>query len=79
MNTQLSKWGNSLAIRVPKSVAQTAGLREGDLVSLEAKRGAIVARSSRPRYTLARLLKGMKRSQVHAETRWGVPRGKEEW
>lgn len=31
---QVSKWGNSLAVRIPKDVARALGLREGDDIEL---------------------------------------------
>jgi antitoxin MazE len=31
---QVSKWGNSLAIRIPADVARSLGLKEGDKVDL---------------------------------------------
>jgi antitoxin MazE len=33
---QISKWGNSLAIRLPAAVVEALGLREGDDVTLHA-------------------------------------------
>ena len=33
---QVSKWGNSLAIRLPAAVVEALGLREGDDVTLHA-------------------------------------------
>jgi antitoxin MazE len=38
---QIVKWGNSLAVRVPKPVAEQAGVEEGDPVTVEAERGQI--------------------------------------
>ncbi|HKD02699.1 MAG TPA: AbrB/MazE/SpoVT family DNA-binding domain-containing protein [Terriglobales bacterium] len=35
------KWGNSLAVRIPKAVAEDAGLREGDALTIEAGLGQI--------------------------------------
>ncbi|MEW6438999.1 MAG: AbrB/MazE/SpoVT family DNA-binding domain-containing protein [Pseudomonadota bacterium] len=32
---QIAKWGNSLAVRLPKSVVEALGLKEGDDVSIE--------------------------------------------
>ncbi|HEY4115398.1 MAG TPA: AbrB/MazE/SpoVT family DNA-binding domain-containing protein [Rhizomicrobium sp.] len=44
---QIGKWGESLAIRVPDDVAQTAGLRDGESVEIEARNGEILVRRSR--------------------------------
>lgn len=34
LNMKVAKWGNSLAIRIPKDVAETLGINEGDEVQL---------------------------------------------
>jgi len=36
MKTQMVKWGNSLAVRIPKAVVEEAKLREGDALEIEA-------------------------------------------
>jgi len=35
MRTQMVKWGNSLAVRIPKPVAEAAKLKEGDSLEVE--------------------------------------------
>ena len=40
---KISKWGNSLAIRIPVDVAESLGLAEGDKVKVESKDGKLVA------------------------------------
>jgi antitoxin MazE len=40
---KVSKWGNSLAIRIPADVAERLGFAEGDQVKIEAKEGKLVA------------------------------------
>ena len=47
--TRLSRWGNSLGLRLPKSVAREVQLDEGDTVQVSVDNGAIVVRPSRPR------------------------------
>jgi antitoxin MazE len=34
MDIQLSKWGNSLAVRIPADYVRHAGLKEGDALSV---------------------------------------------
>ena len=46
--TRIAKWGNSLGLRLPKSVALEAQVDEGDTVDVSVKNGAIVIRPSRP-------------------------------
>ena len=79
-SSQLSKWGHSLAVRIPSAVAKEARLAEGDRLSLEVSRdGAIVMRSSRPKYELEQLVAGIKPKNRHAVIGWGGRTGKESW
>jgi antitoxin MazE len=78
--TTVSKWGNSLAVRIPQEIAKQARLNEGDSVALALDRdGSIVLRSGRPRYELEELVSRITRKNRHDETRWGEPKGKESW
>lgn len=78
--TQLSKWGNSLAIRIPQEIAREAKLREGDRLSLDlVDDGSIVLRSRRPKYSLEELVDRITPKNRHRETDWGPPTGKEVW
>lgn len=56
---QISKWGNSLAIRLPAAVVEALGLREGDNVTLHAvgKRTLEIERTPGTYELLARLRK----------------------
>jgi antitoxin MazE len=77
--TQIAKWGNSLGLRIPKSVALEAQLDEGDTVDVSVKNGAIVIRPSRPSYSLQELVARITPRNRHAETGWGAPVGHEVW
>jgi antitoxin MazE len=79
MQTVVKKWGNSLAVRVPQSIATAADLQEGTAVNLTLEAGALVVKLARPRYTLEELLEGYKPEHRHAEVGWGPPRGDEAW
>jgi antitoxin MazE len=55
---QVSKWGNSLAVRLPKKLVQTLGLKEGDELNIVAARdGAleVETEADRRRRALARM------------------------
>ncbi len=68
MKTRVQKWGNSLALRIPKSIAVEAGLDEDATVDLSLVRGALVIRSVKPKaVTLDELLGG-----VTAGIAWGI-------
>ena len=77
--TQIAKWGNSLGLRLPKSVAREAQLGEGDTVDVSVKNGAIVIRPSRPTYSLEQLVAKMTQRNRHDESDWGPRVGRESW
>jgi antitoxin MazE len=63
---RVTKWGNSLGLRVPKDVAARAGLVEGARVDIEAfADGRIIVTPSRRRFTLEELLAGMTPEKKH--------------
>jgi antitoxin MazE len=57
MRARVSRWGNSLAIRLPRTVADELGVKEGESVELRMKEGAVVIRASKRPYRLADLLR----------------------
>jgi antitoxin MazE len=78
------KWGNNLALRIPKSVAQALNLRTRSRVELAIENGALVlrpiVRRKRTRvYTIDELLRGMTKENVPPEVDWGEARGNEGW
>ena len=77
--TQLSKWGNSLGLRLPKSIAREVQLDEGDIVQLSVDHGTIVIRPSRPRYSLDELVRRITPKNRHGESDWSGPIGDEAW
>ena len=79
-STQIAKWGNSLGLRLPKSVAREAKLDEGDTVEVSVKNGAIMVRPARPTYSIETLVSKMTLRNRHKETDWGkAPVGHELW
>jgi antitoxin MazE len=63
---QITKWGNSLALRVPRDIAARAGFSEGARVDIEADdAGRIIVTRSRRRFTLEELLKEMTPEREH--------------
>ena len=47
--SQVSKWGNSLAVRIPRGVAEAMGLHDGDDVTLEfSRRGRELRKTPAP-------------------------------
>lgn len=80
MRTRVQKWGNSLALRIPKAFAEEVGLEQDGEVDLSVDKGRlVVVPPVRPSYTLEELLEGVRPSNLHEETDWGPPVGKEVW
>jgi antitoxin MazE len=77
MQVQVARWGNSLGVRIPKHIAERAGLREGVRVEIEAETDRIVITRARPRYQLADLLKGMTPEAMREAFDWGPDEGRE--
>jgi antitoxin MazE len=77
MQVQISRWGNSLGVRIPKDVARRAGLSEGSRVEIEAEDNRIVIAPSAPRYRLADLLEGMTPEAMREAFDWGPDVGRE--
>jgi antitoxin MazE len=79
-DTQISKWGNSLAVRIPLALAREARLAEGDRLTLNlATDGSIVLRPARRKYELRQLVSRITTKNRHSETDWGPPTGQESW
>ena len=78
---QIVKWGNSLAVRIPKPLAEEAGLSEGDRVLMEAADGQIVLRRADQPPTLGELVAQITPENRYGEASTGRERGKEavEW
>ena len=79
---QVAKWGNSLAVRIPKAVAEQARLQEGDAILIEvSEEGRIEVRPAERIPTLEELVAQITPENRHGETDWGPDVGKEivEW
>lgn len=80
MLTKVQMWGNSLALRIPKSFATEAGLESDISVDLALVDGKlIVTPLPPPQYTLESLLAGVTDENLHAEIETGQAVGQEVW
>lgn len=79
MQVTISRWGNSLALRLPKFVTEEVKLVEGESVKIEIDDGSIRVTPTRKRFKLADLLKGETRKDAKREYDWGKPKGEEVW
>jgi antitoxin MazE len=80
MRVSIQKWGNSLAVRIPKPVAVESKLGHGSVVDLSLLRGRVVLKPvTGKKYTLEQLLAGVKKENLHEEVDTGKPVGRELW
>jgi antitoxin MazE len=71
--TRVSRWGNSLAARIPLAIT-----RQAVALALDVD-GGIVLRPTRRRYKLSELVARITPKNRHRETDWGQPQGEESW
>ena len=76
---QIGKWGNSLGIRLPKTITELLHLRPKDKVSCAIENGKLILEPLRPvkKYALEELLAKVK--EHSKEISWGKPEGEEAW
>ena len=80
MVARIKKWGNSLALRIPKELASEAGLDDNSIVEVKVRNGQlVVSRPIRPVPTLDDLLEQVTPENRHEETDFGPAQGKEVW
>jgi antitoxin MazE len=79
MRAKAQKWGNSLAVRIPKAVADQVGVHAEDELEVEVVARVIRLKPCRGRLTLDRLLRGVTPENLHGEADFGKPRGREAW
>ncbi len=80
MITKVQKWGNSLAVRIPWSVAKDVHLCSGEAINMVSHDGQIIIVPVRQQsYKLDDLLKGVTPRNRHAEVLTGAAVGQEAW
>jgi antitoxin MazE len=80
VQSKIQRWGNSLGMRIPKVLAEQAGVEAGSEVDLSVEDGDLIVRPARlPRYHLKDLLRGITAENVHEEVETGEALGREVW
>ena len=80
MKTRIQKWGNSLALRIPKSFASEAGLQKETSIELSVSDGKlIITPLLEPGFTLKQLLSQINNDNLHHEIDTGKAVGNEAW
>ncbi len=80
MHVRVQKWGNSLAVRIPKPLAEDAEVKEGTVLNLAVSEGMVVATPVQQRkWSLKQLLARVSKKNLHAEVDFGPSVGREIW
>jgi antitoxin MazE len=80
MLTKVQKWGNSLALRIPKAFAIDAQLENDSFVEIAIVDGRIIITPVvAPSWTLEELLAGINKNNIHHEIDTGFAVGNEAW
>ncbi len=75
--THVSRWGTSLAVRIPKAIVEQWGVQEGSAVEMISRGGEVVLRKQP--YDLEAMLAEVTPDNLHAVQDFGKPRGNEAW
>jgi antitoxin MazE len=80
MKTTIQKWGNSYAVRIPKSFIKEVGLEYRTNIELTLENGKLIIQPvPEEALTLKELLAGVKPENLHAPVETGEPVGNEAW
>ena len=79
MLTKVQKWGNSLAIRIPRAFAEQLMVQQDSEVDLSLDWDRLVIKPRRPKQSLSALLAQVTDENIHAEVSTGEPTGREVW
>ncbi len=80
VRARIHRWGNSLALRIPKAFAEQAGLQDTDLVDVSLVDGKLlVQRIARPAPSLDELLAAVTPENLYDEVSSGPAAGREAW
>jgi antitoxin MazE len=76
---KIQKWGNSLGIRIQKTVAEQLNLKENAEVLIGVEENCIIVTPLPKKKTLKSMLEGVTPEIAHGELDFGPPVGKEIW
>jgi antitoxin MazE len=79
MRTTVQKWGNSLAIRIPKNITKDTNVSEGSTIDILVENGNIILHPSTREYSLQELLNKITNENIHSEVTTGDQTGGEAW
>ncbi len=74
---RIGKWGSSLAVRIPKAIAEQWDVSEGSHIEMASQGDQVIMRKQT--YNLADLLADVTSDNLHQEQDFGESRGREQW
>ena len=79
MVASVQRWGNSLAVRIPKAFAEQAQIDENTSVEISIDGDRITIAPTRHQWKLEDLVRKISAGNLHREVKWGGKTGKEAW
>ncbi len=78
--TRVQKWGNSYGLRIPKNIMDEMALKPNSRLEIRQEQGRLILTPVlEPKVALDELLELIRPENIHGETDWGIPAGKEAW
>lgn len=77
MQVHISKWGNSLGLRLPQAFIRQIGISEGQVVNITADENRLIIEPAGPSYRLEDLLANMTPQIMADAFNWGEDVGRE--
>ena len=77
MKAHIAKWGTSLAIRIPKPIAEQWGVEEGSAIEMVSRGDVLVLRKRA--YDLTGMLSSVEPGNLHPEVDTGPGIARERW
>ena len=75
--SHVARWGTSLAVRIPKPIAEQWGVQEGSAIEMVSRGDQVVL--SKKSYDLTEMLARVTVDNIHAEQDSGPAQGNERW
>ncbi len=75
--SHISKWGSSLAVRIPKPIAEHWGVQEGSVIEIVQRDDQVVL--CKKKYDLGDMIAKMSPDNLHSEQDTGQAQGREAW
>jgi antitoxin MazE len=77
MQVLVSKWGNSLGLRLPKALTAEIGVSDGQKVEIRAEGGRLIVEPVRATYTWAQMMENVTPEAMREAFDWGEDVGRE--